>query len=284
MRQGRSALLDRCWIAIALLVAISATIVGAQAYDESKYPDLKGRWVGVGAGPDAPWDPTKPSGRGQQAPLTPEYEAIFEATIARYAAIGRPPDLCLPLGMPRAMMAYEPMEIIVTPGTTYIVLSQLSEFRRIHTDSRKWPDELEPAYLGFSIGTWEDTDGDGRYDTLVVETRGLKGARMFERSGIPLHQDNQTIVKERISLDKADPNLLHNEVTTIDNALTRPWAVNRSYSRERNTQWKEFVCSKDHRYVTIGTETYGVSDDGYLMPTRKGQAPPDLQHFKQSQK
>ena len=59
-----------------------------------------------------------------------------------------------------------------------------------------------PQFLGYSIGQWVDEDGDGRYDTLVVETRGMKGPRAFEATGIPLHVDNQTIVKERIYLDK----------------------------------------------------------------------------------
>ena len=132
------------------------------------------------------------------------------------------------------MIVYEPMEIIVMPDTTYIMLAYMSEFRRIFTDGRKWPDEIEPSYAGYSIGKWEDTDGDGRNDTLVVETRGMKGSRTFDASGIPLHQDNETVVKERICLDKADPNLLHNEITTIDNALTRPWTVTRDYRRDRN--------------------------------------------------
>ena len=57
---------------------------------------------------------------------------------------------------------------------------------------------------------------------LEVETRDFKGPRTFDQSGIPLHKDNQTIIKERIYLDKTNPELLHNEVTTIDNALTRP--------------------------------------------------------------
>jgi hypothetical protein len=37
-----------------------------------------------------------------------------------------------------------------------------------------------------------------------------------------MHEDNQTVVKERIYLDKADKDLLHNDLTTIDHALTRP--------------------------------------------------------------
>jgi hypothetical protein len=47
--------------------------------------------------------------------------------------------------------------------------------RRIVTDGRDWPKEIEPTFLGYSIGKWIDTDNDGRYDVLEIETRGLKG-------------------------------------------------------------------------------------------------------------
>ena len=78
---------------------------------------------------------------------------------------------------------------------------------------------------GYSIGNWIDTDGDGRYDTLEVETRELRGPRAWDSSGLPLHSDNKTVVKERIYLDKADSNILVNEITVIDSSLTRPWTV-----------------------------------------------------------
>ena len=59
----------------------------------------------------------------------------------------------------------------------------------------------------------------------------MKGPRVYDASGIPLHADNETVIKERIYLDKADPNLLHDDITTIDHALTRPWVVNKTYRR-----------------------------------------------------
>jgi hypothetical protein len=34
--------------------------------------------------------------------------------------------------------------------------------------------------------------------------------------------------------------------------------------------------------VAIGKENYFMSADGYLMPSRKGQEPPDARYFKQS--
>ena len=63
-----------------------------------------------------------------------------------------------------------------------------------------------------------------RHDALLVEIRGLKNPRTYDPAGIPFHEDGQTIVKERFYFDKANPNLLHDEITTIDNALTRPWS------------------------------------------------------------
>src|SRR5204862_6237145 len=110
-------------------------------------------------------------------------------------------------------------------------VEHIDDSRRIYTDGRDWPEEWEPAFRGHSIGKWIDADGDGRYDVLEVETRGVKGPRSFDSTGLPLHEDNQTIVKEQIYLDKANPNLLHDEITTIDHALTRPWTVMKNYRR-----------------------------------------------------
>jgi hypothetical protein len=42
--------------------------------------------------------------------------------------------------------------------------------------------------------------------------------------------------------------------------------------------------SEDNRHVTIGTEDYFLSLDGYLMPAKKDQTPPDLKYFKQTKK
>lgn len=276
--------------AVVLLAALSAALSGvplsaARAFDEAKYPDWKGQWVRIGGG--GQFDPDKPPGRGQQPPLIAEYRAIWEANLAEAAAGGQNYNTqvrCLPGGMPRMMMAYEPMEIIVTPDITYVEISFNNEFRRIYTDGRDWPKDEEPSYSGYSVGKWIDADGDGRYDALEVETRNLKGPRIFDPSGIPLHKDNQTIVKERIFLNAADADILRDEITTIDHALTRPWTITRSYRRVRNPVWVEHICAENNTYVFIGEETYVISADGHLMPTKKNQAPPDLRYFNQSRK
>jgi hypothetical protein len=140
--------------------------------------------------------------------------------------------------------------------------------------------------MGYSIGRWIDTEGVGRYDLLEAETRGpFRGPRTFDSGGALLHKDNQTVVRERIYLDKADPNILHNDVTVIDHALTRPWTVHKTYGREPNKEqpfWRDNNCSEANNHVVIGKEGYMLSADGFLMPAKKDQPPPDLRYFKRS--
>jgi hypothetical protein len=214
--------------------------------------------------------------------LTPEYQALFEAAIKDQAAGGDgPAQSCVSPGMPRVTNGYGPLEVIVTPRTTHIMVEHINDSRRIYTDGRDWPTELHSTYLGYSIGRWIDTDGDGRYDVLEVETRGFNGPRTYDDTGIPLHEDNLTIVRERIFLDKSDPNIFHDEVAVVDHALTRPWVVTKSYHREpdRRPNWREVTCAETNNHVEIGKQNYMVGPDGQLMPTRKDQPPPDLRYF-----
>jgi len=269
--------------AATVAAALTLPTVSVRA-DDAKYPDWKGQWNRIGGG--GQFDPSKPPGRGQQPPLTPEYQAIWESHLKENAAGGQSYNTrirCIPGGMPRMMVGYNAMEIIITPETTYVTIAFDSEFRRIYTDGRDWPQEVEPAFAGYSIGHWIDSKGNGRYDELDVETRDMKGPRIFEPTGIPLHEDNQTVIKERIFLDKSDPDVLRDEITTIDHALTRPWVVTRSFKRDRNAIWLDEVCAESNQYVVIGKDTYMVSVDGYLMPLQKGEGPPDLRYFKQQQ-
>jgi hypothetical protein len=281
-------MLHRCLrSAIAQASALAMTLAAAQAQmlDLSKYPDIVSQWrrpPGIGI----QWDQSKRVGPPQQAPLTPEYQTLYEANLADQAAGGQGADpigRCIPFGMPRMMSIIFPMEIVIMPKVTYI-LTDYTEPRRIHTDGRDWPKELEPTFTGYSIGRWIDLDGDGRYDVLEAETRGFKGPRTYEASGIQLHDDNNTVIKERIYLDPANKDILHDEITVIDNALTRPWTVDKNYHRVSTPIWHFNSCSEDNHHVWIGKDNYFVSADGFLMPVKKNQPPPDLRYFKPQQK
>ena len=270
--------------ALALAAALAAP---AHAFDESKYPDFAGQWRKPN-GVNVQWDQTKPLGLAQQAPLKPEFQASLEASLRDQQLGGQGDDArytCLPNGMPRIMSVIWPIEIVISPKITYVIFENNLP-RRIFTDGRSWPTNEEPSFNGYSIGKWTDADASGRYTALEVETRKLKGPRTFESSGIPMHSDNETVVNERISLDKADPNVLHDVITTYDHALTRPWTVDKRYLRvpQEKVIFYENECSEYNQHVIIGKEGYYLSADGYLMPVKKGQKPPDLRYFKDAQK
>jgi hypothetical protein len=203
--------------AFAFAAVLIVAIGGAQAADDAKYPNWKGRWDPINprlGGQAIKFDPTKAWGPAQQAPLTAEYQN--EESMADQA-----------------------------------------------------------------------NDGDGRYDVLEVETRGpFKGPRAYDASGLPLDFDNESTFKERFHLDKKDPNLLHDEITVFDHALTRPWSVDKTFRRNSNPRpnWSLTSCTEGNNQVVIGTENYFLSGDGLLMPAKKDQAPPDLRYFKQTRK
>ncbi len=268
--------------AAALAAALTATMTGAPAFDDSKYPDWSGQWRVIGGNR---WDASKPGGLEQMPPYIPEYQKQFEASVADQKTGGQGLNLrynCLPAGMPRMMVAIFPFEFVITPKTTFM-LFEYTLPRRVYTDGRDFPKNAEPGLMGYSIGNWVDTDGDGRYDVLEVETRNFKGPRSMDQTGMPLHEDNQTIVKERLFRDKNNKNRFHDEVTTIDNAFTRPWTVTKSYTREKDDrEWYENNCNESNNHVGIGGENYFLSADGYLMPAKKGQQPPDLRYFPQA--
>jgi hypothetical protein len=188
--------------------------------------------------------------------------------------------------MPLIMTLFQPMEVIVLPDTTYILINRSNVQRRIFTDGRDWPKEIDPAYNGYSIGKWIDQGGSGHYDVLEVETRGFRGPRTFDASGLPMASDEQTIIKERMYLDKADKNLMHNEITVIDHALTRPWTVMKIYRRDPSPRpvFVEEVCAEGNPWVAIGNEAYMLGANGELMPAKKDQPPPDLKYFNQTRK
>jgi hypothetical protein len=259
----------------ALLGALLVAAPAARAWDDAKYPDFSGQYRPIG-GPGR-------FARDQRAPLTPEYQAIFDATKGVGGqGTANMTYMCYSPGMPRVVNGYGEMEFITTPTTFHILVDHIYDNRRIFTDGRSWPEEIPPTLLGYSIGRWVDTTGSGRYDTLEAETRAFRGPRAFDATGLPLHHDNQTIIKEKFFVDHENKNIVHDEVTVIDRALSRPWTVVKNYLRDKSAQplWNEENCPETNVNVRVGKDDYMISGDGFLMPTEKGQKAPDLRYFK----
>ena len=96
-------------LVLTMLGALVFTQNGAGAADDAKYPNWKGQWGRFNTnqeGQAVKFDPSKPSGLGQQAPLTPEYQKVLRDSMADQAKGGLgnyPSARCYLGGMPRTM-------------------------------------------------------------------------------------------------------------------------------------------------------------------------------------
>src|SRR6202521_6008383 len=70
------------------MAATLATVTAASAHDESKYPDWSGQWRWNAMGGAPRYDPSKPAGAAQEAPLKEEFRRIHQANLAEQAQGG----------------------------------------------------------------------------------------------------------------------------------------------------------------------------------------------------
>src|SRR5258708_27381015 len=109
-------MLGRAAIAASTLAAaLFVSVAALQDVDDAKYPDLSGQWTAVrlGVRGQPAFDPTKPWGLGQEAPLTPEYQKVLEASLEAQKN-GGPSNLrtrgaCLPPRLPAMLTLYQTM-------------------------------------------------------------------------------------------------------------------------------------------------------------------------------
>jgi hypothetical protein len=105
------------------------------------------------------------------APMTPWAQAKYDAAKPGYgpkASVETTDPIlrCNPSGIPRILYWPQPFEIVQTPERVFMFFEHERVWRQIWTDGRSHPKDLEPTWMGDSIGTW---DGD----TFVVDTIGL---------------------------------------------------------------------------------------------------------------
>ena len=255
-----------------LATACVQNTAGNSSTSSIQHPDWSGQWSRIGS---LNWEPEGYAVAGPP-PLTPEYQARreeFQRMRDQGILVGDPPATCLPPGMPRVMTMSFPFEMVITPNTSYILGDWESAVRRIYTDGRDWPDFMLPEFNGYSIGQWHDEDSDGTYDMLAVETRAIKGPRSMDSTAVVAHDNNQTVVFEEFR--RIDESTLEDKITTIDDAFTGPWTVQRRYSHTPYSEevlWVEYVCAEGNRHLNLGDEWYFINkEDGTLEPTREGQ-------------
>ena len=142
---------------------------------------------------------------------------------------------CLPEGVPRVMFIPLPMEIIQIPGRVLMVQEAWSQWRRIYTDGRQHPKDLDATFMGHSIGKYEG-------DTLVVDTIGFNEKTWLDHVGLP-HSDALHVV-ERIR--HVDHNTLQDDFTIDDpKTFTKTWTAQQLYDLKPDWEIAEFVCDNN---------------------------------------
>jgi hypothetical protein len=144
-------MIERGSIGTLTFAALLTSITAVQAFDDAKYPDLSGQWLGVrlGVGGQPGFDPTKAWGKAQQAPLTAEYEKVLEASLADQKQGGQGNWVtgvtCLPPGMPAMMTAYQALEFVVLPEITHILNDHVHDGHRRINSPATWAEVPLPT-------------------------------------------------------------------------------------------------------------------------------------------
>ncbi|MDR2212253.1 MAG: hypothetical protein LBE21_01310 [Pseudomonadales bacterium] len=146
---------------------------------------------------------------------------------------------CLPPAGPRLMTTPYPMEILQLPEQQRIMMifeGGAHVWREIYMDGREFPEDINPTWMGYSIGHW---DGD----TLVVEIRGFNEKSWLDMYGDP--HTEQLIVTERFT--RTDLYTLHYESTIDDpGAYSEPWVVAMDIVWDPEGEIIEYICQENN--------------------------------------
>jgi hypothetical protein len=131
-------------------------------------------------------------------PMTAWGKARFDASIPGYGPRARPngndPMLkCNPTGIPKILFMVLPHEIVQTRERTFMFFEREHAWRQIWTDGRQHPKDVEPTYMGDSIGRWEG-------DMFVVDSVGFNDKTWLDFYGNP-HSEQMHLVERYKRVD-----------------------------------------------------------------------------------
>jgi hypothetical protein len=188
-------------------------------------PDFSGFWA------PAPADPSEtesPQG-------LPWAEAVVKERIANDLR-DMPTARCLPNGV---VAQAGRGKFVQTPNLLVILEQFPGDTRQVFLDGRVHPKDLDPTWLGHSIGRWEG-------DTLVVDTVGFNDKSWLTMLRIPYPHTEMMHVIERYRR----PNLGHLELEmTVEDpgAFKKPWVVKRAANFDPTDEIMEFICTENEQ-------------------------------------
>jgi hypothetical protein len=255
---------------VALLAGLASIAISAQMPAPEALPDWSGAWVRSTGGfyestPAQALEPAPPRDSPRwQMPFTPEFEAIYQANLARIAEDRYPDPISFcgtPSGWPRMLQLPDAYEFVIRPEQTWILSENGPNVVRVYTDGRDHPgpEMLWNTFTGNNVGGWEG-------DTLVFHSTALKGvgSTILTRNGWVYSDSLETDTRIRL----IEPDRLLVTVTLNDPvALTRPWSSAFTYERlpEGSTVY-DYVCTENNRNpIAPDGRTLTLDPDGNVI-------------------
>ena len=160
--------------------------------------------------------------------------------------IDDPSSRCLLVGVPRITSMPLPLKIVQTRDEVIILYETFHAFRVIPTDGRGHPGDLDPSFMGDSVGRW---DGD----TLVVDVTGFNDKTWIGGGGASIHSDALHVVERyrRVAYDT-----ISYDVTIEDpKVFTKPWNMAPSFlSLRPGERLREYECIADNQDLLLYEE------------------------------
>ena len=189
-------------------------------------PDLSGLWI-IGALGHAT--------NITNVEMLPWAQKVHKERLATYGHED-PVVSCLPEGPRAGLHGLEPVRIVQVPTMT-LVLYESSPMRQIFTDGRALPKDLNPTWMGYSIGRW---DGD----TFVVETTGYNDKTWLDFSGHP-HSEALRVTERfrRVDFGRMELAITYEDPKTY----VKPWTINTMVFFVPDTEQLEYVCQENEK-------------------------------------
>jgi hypothetical protein len=213
-------------------------------------PDLTGVWQG-GTDRIGTWEETNggETGFGARGPITPfavkqpqpqpQYQPWAAAKVRESydrRGVDEPMVRCLPPGVPRTtLMGLFPMQIVQTPKMIVMLFEVFHQFRLIPIDA-KHPDDLEPSYMGDSVGHWEG-------DALVVDVTGFNDKTWLGGVGT-IHSEKLHVIEKFTRVD--ENTIVYESIVEDPEVLTAPWIRHGNIMLRPGTRLDEYECVENN--------------------------------------
>ena len=202
-------------------------------------PDLAGVWR-----PHAPPSARSYAGYAfikDEPPMTPwavakyhEAKPTFGPDAVAVEDSNSPDYNCLPPGVPYIYFRPHPFEFVQGAGRALMYFEYDHFVREIFMDGRPHPADLDPTWMGHSIGHYEG-------DTLVVDTVGFNDKTWLDRIGHP-HSDQLHLVER---FRRVDHDTLRDDLTIDDpKAYTKTWTAALEFQLRPDWDIGEFICEE----------------------------------------